>query len=127
MSGSVEPSADYDAPAWTAHLAYSLGFVARSDEEAREVLSLWPDEDAIDADSQPREIVVVRGSARPKPQFDGDEFPRLPGSWMSCDYIRITDDFDGVDDAETALLLWEAALGAAERLNRVLPPEATHS
>ena len=116
-----------DTAEWEAHLSYSLGFVARNEEEARGVLALFPDEDAIDGeygDCQPREIVVVRGSAKPVPQSPGSEHLRLHGSHYVRDSIEIVRDFEDVEDAETALLMYEAALGAAERLNRVTQPAA---
>lgn len=118
------PCGRYEDPdIWETHLEFSMGFVANSDEDARGVLALWPDEVAIDrayGDCIPREIVVVRRSAKPMPQHPGaTDFYRAPSSWISDDKITLVEHMDDVYGHERAVQLWEAAIGVAERLNRL--------
>lgn len=109
-----------DPDVWEAHLAIGDGFVARSEEEVRAIIALWPDTEAIErehGETVPQQIVVTRRSAKPKPQSEGSAFRRLPAAWTMADMITLVDDFDSMASAGQALMMYEAAIGVANHQN----------
>lgn len=102
---------------WQRYLIDSHGFVL---EPAEELLLVYAaqGEDAIQSeygDMVPDRIVVVRDSALPKPQYEGSEVLRAPGSYATADQISF--DVSYVEEADYALTLWRAAEGIVLHLN----------
>lgn len=110
-----------ERPEWEVFLLDDGGYTERNDELALSLLALWPHEGKIweqFGDCVPSEIVVSRGSAKPLPQSDApdEQILRHPAGYLTED--QITFDLEDAGTTEHARLLWIAAQGAAEALNR---------
>lgn len=102
---------------WVAYMADLDGFVVE-DPEAW-LTAMTQGVDALEAYEraegfQVGTISVSRGAAAPKPQYEGSQILREPGTWRSIDRIS----FEAYDfDYEQAALHWRVVQAIAKGLN----------
>jgi hypothetical protein len=109
------PNAEYLRGPWTAYIAEPDGFVYTDMADLRENCEAIDDPDAI------FEVVIVRGSAMPKPAGCRD---RLPGSYTTADKAFEADDLyldsdvtGEVDESESVTAIFARAQAMAAGLN----------
>lgn len=106
-------------PVWEAFICDSSGFVLSGREDTEEMLALFPDEQEIDfqlGDFFPEEIVIVKGSARPRPQYEGSDILRQPSSHFTEDKI-FEYNLEQTETSEELREVWERAKAMAMGLN----------
>ena len=116
-------TATTDAPAdsqpWDAFILDRYGYVM-SDEHIRgwvDTKSRDLDADYHFTDSEPDELVIVRGTARPVPEGEGSDFMRQAGTYTVEDVLLWEPvDVSGAGPQEV-LTLWERAVAVAKAAN----------
>lgn len=109
------PTTDFQP--WEAFVLDADGFVM-VDEHVRGWAKAAAEDTYYDiTDSEPNEIVIVRGTARPTPQSEGSDFLRAPSSWQVLDHLIPANDVsdDEPADVETR---WDRARQIADAANK---------
>lgn len=103
-------------PVWEAFIVDGSGFVVSDHEDLDEIISLFPDEMAIEGrfgDVFPEQIVIVTGTAAPTPMGASK---RMPSSHYTEDKV-FEHDLDMAETSEELRTVWERAKAMAEGLN----------
>lgn len=106
------------ADTWVAVVVSQDGFVM-PDEDVRGWAEAAADgRSYFYSDAEPREIQIVKGSAKPTPQTDDpdEKFYRAPSSWYTDDKFLEVEDLDELEPAQV-VLLWERAQATVAGMN----------
>lgn len=105
---------------WEAFIVDASGFVISTHEDLDQIIALFPDEGEIYhqfGDVFPEQIIVVKDSARPRPQSPGSTYLRQPSSHLVLD-LAVEIELDMVETSEDLRLMWKRARAMADGLNR---------